>query len=133
MTELLEDTDQITYFWYLNVAKVDSMFSQVNGRLETERTEEKRCTANSDRRPAASRPPSLRGSSRVRHAAGGRLIEQDFAYWPDAGSTAMVPAAGRGTGKNHRPPAVLGVPRDLRLLVRLDLLGPDHQHPPHPQ
>jgi hypothetical protein len=41
MVEMLENTDQITYFWYLNVAKVDSMFSQVNGRLETERTEEK--------------------------------------------------------------------------------------------
>lgn len=41
MTELLVNSDQITYFWYLNVAKVDSMFSQVNGRLETERTEEK--------------------------------------------------------------------------------------------
>jgi len=41
MVEFLEDTGQITYFWYLNAAKVDSMFSQLNGRLETERTEEK--------------------------------------------------------------------------------------------
>jgi hypothetical protein len=41
MVQWLTETDQITYFWYLNAAKVDSMFSQINGRLETERTEEK--------------------------------------------------------------------------------------------
>jgi hypothetical protein len=41
MVEGLTEINQITYFWYLNAAKVNSMFSQINGRLETERTEEK--------------------------------------------------------------------------------------------
>jgi hypothetical protein len=41
MVEWNPKRDQITYFWYLNAAKVDSMFSQINGRLETESTEEK--------------------------------------------------------------------------------------------
>jgi hypothetical protein len=36
----LEETDQITYFWYFNQEKIDSLLSQLNGRLETERTEE---------------------------------------------------------------------------------------------
>lgn len=38
MSEILERTGQITYFWYLNQPKIDSMFSQIHGRLESERT-----------------------------------------------------------------------------------------------
>jgi hypothetical protein len=41
MSERLERTGQIWYFWYFNKDKIDSLFSQLNGRLETERTEEK--------------------------------------------------------------------------------------------
>jgi hypothetical protein len=41
MSEQLEGTGGIWYFWYFNQDKIDSLFSQLNGRLETERTEEK--------------------------------------------------------------------------------------------
>jgi hypothetical protein len=41
VSEHLERTRQIWYFWYFNQDKIDSLFSQLNGRLETERTEEK--------------------------------------------------------------------------------------------
>lgn len=40
MTDNYQETGQIRYFWYSNEEKIDSLFSQINGRLETERTEE---------------------------------------------------------------------------------------------
>lgn len=41
MSEHPERTGQIRYFWYFNQDKIDLLLSQVNGRLETERTDEK--------------------------------------------------------------------------------------------
>ena len=42
MTISLEQTvPGFTYFQYLNTSKLDSLFSQLNGRLESERTEER--------------------------------------------------------------------------------------------
>lgn len=40
MSDVLGDMSQIVYCWYANVPKLDSLLSQIQGRLETERTEE---------------------------------------------------------------------------------------------